>query len=87
VPVVVTPDRSVDRSSAISSDVIETELPGGWRSATVGVPHRHWDKNRVTANAKAAAMPCDTSGGWSLERPRPHRLRMSPALIRRSTSP
>ena len=29
VPIVVTPDRSLERSSAISSDLIEIELPGG----------------------------------------------------------
>jgi transposase len=36
VPIVVTPDRSVERSSAISSDFIEIELPGGCRVRVCG---------------------------------------------------
>jgi hypothetical protein len=36
VPVVVTPDRSVERSTAISSDVIEIELPDGCRVRVCG---------------------------------------------------
>jgi transposase len=36
VPVVVTPDRSVERSSPISSGAIEIELPGGCQIRVCG---------------------------------------------------
>ena len=31
VPVMVTPDQSIEGAAALSSDVIEIELPGGYR--------------------------------------------------------